>query len=745
MVEEMETGEPQRGIAMAKTAIVSKMNSDVGRDEAEANPGFFWMNRPGALPDLRERAYLFKQAADQGNSDGQWHYGECLQFGIGISKDLKGATHFFKLSADQGNSDGQYHYGECLRDGIGISKDLKGATHYFKLSADQGNSDGQYHRAISLADGLSLPPDIETAIHYFKQSAENGSPNGCAAFGWMREHGIGTAMDLETAARDYELVSDQSSNAAAFYGRCCQTGRGVPVDFTVAAEFFQRSANSFIGANSFGCCLERGQGIESDIDRAVQYYRMAGSQSNSAALYNFGRCLEYGKGVQQDLNRAAKYYRLSAELNNAMAENSFGICLEHGIGVHSNKALAVLYYKRSALHGDPDGANNLGFCLEHGRGVKQDIEAAVECYKFARDHGHPEGDLNYRRCLRILDRWDVPDRSSKIADHLPSDDYFFHLFANNVKDPKARPEIIASIERLKSTVPIGVKVKSEWIGGKLWDSSTSKVKLIADSDGKLTALKTLSSESVIKLFQRGLENLKLLNHPLIVKWHSLGGMNHSSAIATEFAGNGSLADHLPGSGNCDLCPLQGQTRTATILVGICIAMQFIHSSEIIHGNLTPDNILLDWDWQVRIAGFGHSVLQGESAIPEGNPDPHYLAPEHYKSIIVPENDVFSFGLILYELIVGRPVFPKDMTAGKIMEEVLAEEWKPDISESLFPETIELISDCLQTEYRRRPSVEEIFDRMEGMNFKLMSGVNASKVTAFVDTIKELESRPADDG
>jgi hypothetical protein len=72
-----------------------------------------------------------------------------------------------------------------------------------------------------------------------------------------------------------------------------------------------------------------------------------------------------------------------------------------------------------------------------------------------------------------------------------------------------------------------------------------------------------------------------------------------------------------------------------------------------------------------------------------------------------------------------------------MGEVLEKGWKPDIPESLFPETRELISDCLESEFQRRPSFEDIFDRMDGMNFKLTAGVNGSKVTAFV---KEIETR-----
>jgi serine/threonine protein kinase len=270
------------------------------------------------------------------------------------------------------------------------------------------------------------------------------------------------------------------------------------------------------------------------------------------------------------------------------------------------------------------------------------------------------------------------------------------------------------------------------------------VTLTTDSEGKLTAVKTAASEGVIEMFERGLKNLKTLNHPLIVMPLLLSTEDHSSVIVTEFAGNGSLADHLLSSGNCDLCALQGPTRTVRILASIAIAMRFIHSRQIIHGNLTPENILLDWDWKIVISGFGHSVSQGESLSSDGFRDSHYMAPEHYSTGTVRESDVFSFGLILYEIIVGRAVFPRDASAGGIMGEVLEKGWKPDIPESLFPETRELISDCLQIKFQRRPSFDEILDRLEGMNFKVIAGVNSSKVAEFVKEIKSFESVQMDD-
>jgi TPR repeat protein/serine/threonine protein kinase len=651
----------------------------------------------------------------------------CLRDGIGISKDLKGAAHHFKLSADQGNAYGQLCYGVCLRDGIGISKDLKGAVHYLKLSADQGNADGQCQWGISLLTGKVVQRDLATAIQYFKMSAEKGSPEGQTVVGWMIENGVGTPMDLIAAVGYCDLSSDQSPNGAALFGQCYQTGRGIPVDFTLAAEYFQKPADSDnpVGSNDFGCCLERGEGVDKDIDRAVRYYRKAASQSHPAGLYNFGRCLEYGKGIEQNLIRAAKYYCLSAELNEPSAENSFGICLERGIGVHTNLTLAAHYYQRAAAHGDPDGANNFGFCLEHGRGVEQNIEAAAECYKFARDHRHSEA---------------VLDRSSKIADSRPLDDHLAHLFIDCLKDPNVSPELIHSIQRLKATMPSGPKLTVKAIADKLRCETSSHVKLTVDSNGNLTVVKTVSDPHPIERIEREATIHKMMNHPLIVKYFPTP-LNQSPAIITEFALNGSLRNHLSDHNNPDFSLLNYPTKIAKIIAGIVLAMRYIHSKGVIHRNLTPDNILLDCNWKVRIADFGRSTLTNTIIPPDEKlgVDGHYLAPECYDGKIGPENDIFSFGLILYELVVRKPVFSESWTQEDVVGEVvLRDSWR-DIPDYVFPKTAELIRDCWTANHWERPCFSEILDRLEEMRFKLIEKVNSSQVMAFVKEIKEWET------
>jgi TPR repeat protein len=761
------------GVDFGKAAHYFKLAADQGHADGQVNYGDCLFHGRGIAVDFGKAAHYFKLAADQGHADGQFNYGHCLFHGRGIRRSFGKAAHYFKLAADQGHAGGQVSYGNCLLNPRGIGVDVKSAVLHFKLAADQGNARGQCRYAECLEKGIGIEQDLELAMTYYKYSADQGdseaqciyglhflgrdiedlstavrylslsaaggNAKGQFNIGHLLEEGIGIEPNHFLAVQYYELSSESLPSASAFYGWCLQNGRGVPVNFAGAAETFQRAADfgNADGENSLGVCLDLGRGIEKDSERSVSYYRKAASKHHASGMNNFGRCLECGQSTETDLLRAAKYYRLSAELKNAEASNNFGISLERGLGVKVNLDLAAEYYRRSADSGHADGSNNFGFCLEHGRGVCQDIKLAAEYYKQAADLGHPEAEQNYRRCLRLVGRWSVPDRSSVVSEERPSFDE---------RQVDAADRIRSSLEAFSGTKQLVQSIKNWHMGGQLGKGELSIVTLAEDRQQKVKrAVKTLSTQEKICYFERDGSIHAQLNHPLIVGFEGYipGTETEQVAIVTEFVPNGSLADHLPWVEHSAGSVVTGETRIAIIVTGIVLAMRYLHWRGIIHRDLKPANILVDWDWIVRIGDFSHSVKAGEAqreAISDQtlSIDGHYTAPECFEGFPTQTSDVFSFGLILCELLSGEPGFPPALPALEVMKKIVLDDARPPIPDYLHADAKQLILDCWAQDPDERPSFSDILYRLEDMDFQITRDVKSVKVRRFVEAVKARE-------
>jgi serine/threonine-protein kinase len=190
------------------------------------------------------------------------------------------------------------------------------------------------------------------------------------------------------------------------------------------------------------------------------------------------------------------------------------------------------------------------------------------------------------------------------------------------------------------------------------------------------------------------------------------------------------------------------TRIAIIVAGIVLAMRYLHSQFIIHRGLNPANVLIDWDWIVRIGDFKHSLFAdgfgdaSEKDLPtfiSMHPrDFRYSAPECFEDAPNLKSDVFSFGLILYELLTGNPLFASNSTPLLVMKRLVVEPSLPDIPDFVAPKVKLIILDCLKQEPHERPSFEQILLRLTKLEFEITRGVNSAKVQKFVTAVKHRE-------
>jgi WD40 repeat protein len=206
-------------------------------------------------------------------------------------------------------------------------------------------------------------------------------------------------------------------------------------------------------------------------------------------------------------------------------------------------------------------------------------------------------------------------------------------------------------------------------------------------------------------FCREAEAVARLQHPNIVQLFETGEFDADGQprpyFTLEFVDGGSLADRLAGR------PLP-PGQAASWLEALARAVHHAHTQDIIHRDLKPSNVLLTGDGQPKVCDFGVAkVLSGSdhktvSGMILGTAE--YMAPEQAdpKETPGPAADVYALGVILYEMLAGRPPF-KGTTALDTLTQVRTQEPVPVRGlQPSVPRDLETIClKCLAKEPHRR--------------------------------------------
>ncbi|XP_045678804.1 serine/threonine-protein kinase MARK2-like [Phyllostomus hastatus] len=217
--------------------------------------------------------------------------------------------------------------------------------------------------------------------------------------------------------------------------------------------------------------------------------------------------------------------------------------------------------------------------------------------------------------------------------------------------------------------------------------------------GTEVAVKAINQCDITRYFEEA-HCLKSLNHPNITKLFEVIATEEKLYLIMEHVSGGDLLDYLENHGP------RSEREAQAMFRQLISAVQYCHGKGIIHRDLTPDNILIDGERNIKLADFGfgreftnYKLTTYCGTIP-------YMAPEIMQHQIYngPKVDAWSLGVVLYRMLVGDLPFVGD-TFGEIKKKIL--HGKVRIPRQLSEEGQKLLKKLLILDPRRRPTLEDI--------------------------------------
>ena len=177
-----------------------------------------------------------------------------------------------------------------------------------------------------------------------------------------------------------------------------------------------------------------------------------------------------------------------------------------------------------------------------------------------------------------------------------------------------------------------------------------------DEQGRVVAIKVLNvtDDYVVRKFIQEQQIGEMLGqHPYIREVHRLGrGPQDNLFLVMEYVDGCSLRRLIGQLSEDEIVRIIGQC---------CLALAYAHDRRVVHRDIKPENILLAHDGGVKLTDFGIAKLTSSVTVTTDRivGTPEYLSPEQARGAqhIRPSSDIYSMGIVLYELLTGQVPFP----------------------------------------------------------------------------------------
>jgi serine/threonine-protein kinase len=264
---------------------------------------------------------------------------------------------------------------------------------------------------------------------------------------------------------------------------------------------------------------------------------------------------------------------------------------------------------------------------------------------------------------------------------------------------------------------------------KLGSGGMANVYLAEDQElGRRVAIKILNDrhatdDQFVERFRREAKNAAGLSHPNIVSIYDRGEAEGTYYIAMEFLDGRSLKELIVSRGPAPVNVAIDYARQ------ILDALRFAHRNGIVHRDIKPHNVIVDAEGRVKVTDFG-IARAGTSQMTEVGSiigTAQYLSPEQAKGAPVDQtSDLYSVGIVLYELLTGKVPFTGDSPVEIAMKHISAPPEAPSALRDDVPADLDkiVLRALAKTPEERYASAEEM-DRDLG---RVAHGLSVSRET-----------------
>ncbi|MGB8540873.1 MAG: serine/threonine-protein kinase [Candidatus Acidiferrales bacterium] len=288
---------------------------------------------------------------------------------------------------------------------------------------------------------------------------------------------------------------------------------------------------------------------------------------------------------------------------------------------------------------------------------------------------------------------------------------------NNLTETIVAPVTPFQVANLSSTALAALNKRYDILGEAGHGSMGNVYKARDRETGETIALKLLkpeiaSDQAMMERFKNELLFARKITHKNVCRVHEFNRVGGVAYTSMEFVEGENLRSVLNRFGGLP------QRKAVNLALQICSGLKEAHAQGIVHRDLKPENIMVDANGNVKIMDFG--IARSMEAVTRMTGSmvgtPQYMAPEQVGGKPVDyRTDIYSLGLILYEMFTGAPAFQADNPVAVALKQMQEEAVPPHEIDPAIPAYIErtILKCLLKNPANRFQSIAQLENALNG--------------------------------